>query len=87
MNATAAAKIRLEGVRKQYPGGTVAVGDLSLEVPAGELVVLVGPSGCGKSTILRMVNRLVELSAGHILLGDDDVTHADPVRLRRRIAR
>jgi osmoprotectant transport system ATP-binding protein len=85
VNATAAAAIRLEGVRKQYAGGTVAVNDLNLEVPAGELVVLVGPSGCGKSTILRMVNRLVEPSAGRIYLGDEDVTHADPVRLRRRI--
>jgi len=85
VNATAAAPIRIEGVRKVYPDGTVAVGDLSLDVAAGELVVLVGPSGCGKSTILRMVNRLVEPTAGRILLGDEDVTHADPVALRRRM--
>ncbi len=85
MNVTAAAPIRLDGVRKVYPDGTVAVGGLSLDVPSGELVVLVGPSGCGKSTILRMVNRLVEPSAGRILLGDEDVTHADPVSLRRRM--
>jgi osmoprotectant transport system ATP-binding protein len=73
------------GIRKEYPGGTVAVGDLSLEVPAGELVVLIGPSGCGKSTVLRMINRLIEPTAGRILLGDEDVTRADPVLLRRRI--
>jgi osmoprotectant transport system ATP-binding protein len=85
VNATAAAPIRLDDVRKVYPDGTVAVGGLSLEVPAGELVVLVGPSGCGKSTILRMVNRLVEPTAGAILLGDEDVTHADPVLVRRRM--
>jgi len=85
VNATAAAPIRLDDVRKVYADGTVAVGDLSLEVPAGELVVLVGPSGCGKSTILRMVNRLVEPTAGRIRLGDEDVTHADPVALRRRM--
>ena len=85
VNATAAAPIRLEGVRKVYPDGTVAVGGLTLEVPAGELVVLVGPSGCGKSTMLRMVNRLIEPTAGRILLGDEDVTHVDPVELRRRI--
>jgi len=84
VNATAA-PIRLEGVGKVYPGGTVAVGGLSLDIPAGELVVLVGPSGCGKSTILRMVNRLVEPSAGRIYLGEEDVTHADPVQLRRRM--
>ena len=84
MNATAAATIRLEGVRKEFTG-TVAVADLTLEVPAGELVVLVGPSGCGKSTILRMCNRLIEATAGRILLGEEDITRVDPVRLRRRI--
>ena len=85
MNATAAAPIRLEGVRKVYPGGTVAVSGLTLDVPAGEIVVLVGPSGCGKSTILRMVNRLVEPTGGRIVLGDEDVTHVNPVGLRRRM--
>lgn len=85
MNGTAAATIRLEGVRKVYADGTTAVRELTLDVPAGELVVLVGPSGCGKSTILRMVNRLIEPSGGRIVLGDEDVTHGDPVALRRRM--
>jgi osmoprotectant transport system ATP-binding protein len=85
VNATAAAPIRLEGVRKVYPDGTTAVNGLTLDIPAGELVVLVGPSGCGKSTILRMVNRLIEPSGGRIVLGDEDVTHVDPVLLRRRM--
>jgi osmoprotectant transport system ATP-binding protein len=80
-----AASITLEGIRKEYEDGTVAVQGLNLRVPAGELVVLIGPSGCGKSTILRMVNRLTEPTAGRILLGDEEVTSADPVRLRRRI--
>ena len=83
--SSTAASITLEGIRKEYEDGTVAVQELSLRVPAGELVVLIGPSGCGKSTILRMVNRLIEPTAGRILLGDEDVTAADPVRLRRRI--
>jgi osmoprotectant transport system ATP-binding protein len=82
---TAAAPIVLDHVRKKYPDGTVAVADLSLEVRAGELVVLIGPSGCGKSTILRMINRLIEPTAGRIMLGDEDLTRVDPVRLRRRI--
>jgi osmoprotectant transport system ATP-binding protein len=82
---TAAAPIVLEHIRKQYPDGTVAVNDLSLEVRAGELIVLIGPSGCGKSTVLRMINRLIEPTAGRIMLGDEDVTRVDPVRLRRRI--
>jgi osmoprotectant transport system ATP-binding protein len=82
---TTAAAISLQGIRKQYPDSTVAVGDLSLEVKAGELVVLIGPSGCGKSTVLRMINRLVEPTAGRILLDDEDVTSVDPVQLRRRM--
>jgi osmoprotectant transport system ATP-binding protein len=84
-DGSAAAPIHLEGVRKVYPGAFVAVSNLSLDIPAGEIVVLVGPSGCGKSTILRMVNRLVEPTAGRIVLGEEDVTHVDPVRLRRRM--
>ncbi|WP_233153554.1 ABC transporter ATP-binding protein [Kineosporia sp. R_H_3] len=77
--------IALDGVGKRYPDGTVAVGDLSLDVHRGEVVALVGPSGCGKSTTLRMVNRLVEPTSGRILLDGEDVTATDPVRLRRRI--
>ena len=77
--------IRLEGVGKTYPDGTVAVEALDLDAYRGELLALVGPSGCGKSTILRMVNRLIEPTSGRIVLDGDDVTHVDPVKLRRRI--
>ncbi|GAA4832003.1 hypothetical protein GCM10023221_04920 [Luteimicrobium xylanilyticum] len=77
------AAIVFEHVRKEYPDGTVAVEDLSLEVVEHEILALVGPSGCGKSTTLRMTNRLVEPSGGRILVGDEDVLAADPVRLRR----
>jgi osmoprotectant transport system ATP-binding protein len=77
--------IRLDRVGKQYDDGTVAVHELDLDVPEGELVVLVGPSGCGKSTTLKMVNRLIEPTSGRILLQGEDVTHADPVKLRRRM--
>jgi osmoprotectant transport system ATP-binding protein len=77
--------IRLEGVGKTYEDGTVAVGSLDLDVPAGALVCLVGPSGCGKSTTLKMVNRLIEPTHGRIFLGGRDVTDANPVELRRGI--
>src|SRR4051812_21422817 len=77
--------IRLERVRKQYDDGTVAVEELSLDVPPGEVAVLVGPSGCGKTTTMRMVNRLVEPSSGRGLVDGQDVMKGDAVRLRRRI--
>jgi osmoprotectant transport system ATP-binding protein len=77
--------IRLEGVGKRYPDGTVAVQELDLDVTEGNLVVLVGPSGCGKSTTLKMVNRLIEPTSGCILLDGEDVTKGDPVALRRRM--
>ena len=77
--------IRLSGVGKTYPDGTVAVHELDLDVAAGELVVLVGPSGCGKSTTLKMINRLIEPTTGTIEIDGVDVTRSDPVKLRRGI--
>src|SRR4051795_12764331 len=77
--------IRLDAVVKRYADGTVAVDRLSLDIGAGELVMLVGPSGCGKTTTMKMINRLVEPTGGRIFLDGTDVTRADPVKLRRRI--
>ena len=81
----AAEEIRLEGVRKEFPDGTVAVEHLDLTCPAGELTVLVGPSGSGKTTAMKMINRLIEPTSGRILLGSEDVTRVHPERLRRRM--
>jgi osmoprotectant transport system ATP-binding protein len=75
----------LERLRKQYPDGTVAVDELSLDITAGEVAVLIGPSGCGKSTVMRMINRLIEPTSGRVLLDGKDVTAGDPVPLRRNI--
>ncbi|MGY1843229.1 ABC transporter ATP-binding protein [Modestobacter sp. SYSU DS0875] len=83
--ASRAEEIRLDGVGKRYPDGTVGVRELDLTFAAGELSVLVGPSGCGKTTTMKMINRIIEPTSGRILLGDDDVTSVDPVQLRRRI--
>jgi osmoprotectant transport system ATP-binding protein len=78
--------IAFEGVTKIFPGQPrPAVDGLSLEIPSGRTCVLIGPSGCGKTTTIRMVNRLLEPSAGRILVEGEDVMQTDPVRLRRRI--
>src|SRR6201988_4917413 len=74
--------IEFEGVTKQYPDGTVAVDDLTLEVPDGTLTVFVGPSGCGKTTSMRMINRMIEPTSGTLSVNGDDVTKVDPVKLR-----
>jgi osmoprotectant transport system ATP-binding protein len=78
--------IRLDRVTKEFPGAsTPAVGNLSLEVPEGEIAVLVGPSGCGKTTTLKMINRLVEPTSGTIHVAGRDVTSLQPHELRRGI--
>lgn len=78
--------ISISNVSKVYPGSErAAVDDLSLEVPAGEVVVLIGPSGCGKSTTMRMVNRLIEPDAGTIAIDGRDVRAFAPEQLRRHI--
>ncbi|HKT06128.1 MAG TPA: ABC transporter ATP-binding protein [Rugosimonospora sp.] len=83
--SSGAAPITLERLGKRYPDGTEAVRELSLDIPAGELVVLIGPSGCGKSTVLRMINRLIEPTAGRVLIDGVDTAGANQVDLRRRI--
>ena len=78
--------IRLEGVTKIYDGTDApAVADLDLDVPEGEILVLVGPSGCGKSTTLRLINRMIEPTSGRIYFDGEDVTTVNADRLRRRI--
>ncbi|MEQ8839408.1 MAG: betaine/proline/choline family ABC transporter ATP-binding protein [Acidimicrobiales bacterium] len=78
--------IRLEDVSKTYPGSAdPAVADLTLDIPEGEILVLVGPSGCGKSTTLRLINRMIEPSGGRIIFDGDDVTGVNADHLRRRI--
>jgi osmoprotectant transport system ATP-binding protein len=83
---TGGARILLDGVTKLYNGQSVpAVDNVTLEIPAGEIVMLVGPSGCGKTTTMKMINRLIEPTSGRILIGEDDVTRGNPDELRRHI--
>ena len=81
-----AASLEFRDATKRYPGAEgVAVDGLSLEVPAGEICVLVGPSGCGKTTAMRMVNRMIEISDGDILVAGESVRSKPPAQLRREI--
>jgi osmoprotectant transport system ATP-binding protein len=78
--------IELQGVTKVFSGARrPAVDGIDLTVPEGTICALIGPSGCGKTTTLRLVNRLIEPTSGRIRVAGEDVTRADPVRLRRGI--
>jgi osmoprotectant transport system ATP-binding protein len=77
--------ITLKDVTKQYPDGTVAVGELSMEIASSEITVLLGSSGCGKTTTLRMINRLIEPTSGTIELDGRDLATVPVHELRRGI--
>jgi osmoprotectant transport system ATP-binding protein len=77
--------ITFDAVTKAFPGGNVAVDDLSLELPTGQITVFVGPSGCGKTTSLRMINRTIEPTSGTISIDGEDVSQQDAALLRRKI--
>ncbi len=68
---------------KVFPGKTRALDDVTLEVPRGQFLCVIGPSGSGKSTLLRCLNRLVEPSAGRVLLDGQDLTRLKGSELRR----
>ena len=81
-----ASAVRYAGATKRYGDSEVAAVDhLTLDVPAGEICVLVGPSGCGKTTAMRLVNRTVELTEGDVLVGEQSVRDRNPPQLRREI--
>lgn len=81
--------IKLENLTKtftQKSGAAFnAVDNVSLDVPAGEMCVLLGPSGCGKTTTLKMINRLIPASGGRIYINGEDTSGQDTVTLRRNI--
>ena len=89
MSSHPAATVAFDHVTKRYSGTGSglrgAVEDLSIEVPAGKICVLVGPSGCGKTTSLKMVNRLIEPTSGRILIDGLDAAARDVTELRRSI--
>jgi osmoprotectant transport system ATP-binding protein len=75
--------VHLHAVSKRFPGSAeAAVEELTLAIPRGAVVALIGPSGCGKTTTLRMINRLVEPTSGHVELDGRDSRQLDPIALR-----
>jgi peptide/nickel transport system ATP-binding protein/oligopeptide transport system ATP-binding protein len=84
--------LRVEGLTKHFPirggllrrqqGAVRAVDDVSFSLSQGETLGLVGESGCGKTTTSRLVVRLLEPTAGKVLLRGEDITDAGPARLR-----
>ncbi|HSL25024.1 MAG TPA: phosphonate ABC transporter ATP-binding protein [Acidimicrobiia bacterium] len=80
--------LQVENLTKVYDDGTVALTDVSFEVPDGQFLAIIGLSGSGKSTLLRCINRLVEPTSGRILWNGEDITAApqeDLRQIRRRI--
>ncbi|MFW5689196.1 MAG: amino acid ABC transporter ATP-binding protein [Spirochaetota bacterium] len=84
--ATRPPRVRIEEARKEF-GEVQALRGVSLEVQAGEVVLVIGPSGSGKSTMLRSINRLERVTAGRIWVDADEVTspHADIRRIREEV--
>ncbi len=72
------AEIAFDHVTKEFPGGTVALDDLTLSVPDGEFLILVGPSGCGKTTALRIVAGLEKPTSGVISIGGEPMNGVSP---------
>ncbi len=76
------AAVRINDVRKSYGENQVLAG-VSIDVAAGEVLVICGPSGCGKSTLLRCINGLETIQGGNISVGGVEVDHHNPDTLKR----
>lgn len=80
--------LRIQNLSKIYDNGVHALDDVSFDVPRGQFVAIIGLSGSGKSTLLRCINRLVEPTAGTVLMSSSagepiDITAANDAELRR----
>jgi len=75
--------LKVEHLTKIYEGGTLALDDVSFEVPDGQFLAVIGLSGSGKSTLLRCINRLIEPTEGRITWNGVDVTTASQEEMRR----
>ena len=75
--------LRLVGLSKRYKTGDLALKNIDLEVPDGQVMALIGPSGAGKSTLIRCINRLVEPTSGTVYLNDLELTALSQGKLRQ----
>jgi len=86
MNPPLGATVDLRDVTLRFAGADhAALSSVSLEITAGEILVILGPSGCGKSTLLRSINRLVVPDSGDVCINGNNVAQADLITLRRSI--
>ena len=72
--------MKLRGIEKQYSSGPRVLHGIDLEIASGEFMVFVGPSGCGKTTLLRCIAGLEEVTAGRIVIGDQEAQDLPPVQ-------
>lgn len=77
--------VTFDQVSKSYNSTSPVIDNISFEVLKGEILVLLGSSGCGKSTTLKMINRLIDPTAGTIYLNGKDIQKQNPIKLRRSI--
>ena len=80
--------IRLDNLTKVFDtpkGAVVAADHINMEVPSGEICILLGPSGCGKTTTLKMINRIIRPTSGKVFIDGEDTTGMDTQTLRRNI--
>jgi phosphonate transport system ATP-binding protein len=75
--------LQVEHLTKVYDDGTIALRDVSFEVPEGQFLAIIGLSGSGKSTLLRCINRLIDPTEGRILWKGEDITAASEEEMRR----
>ena len=76
--------IQFQNINKSFRNQKI-LNNINLNIKKGELAVLIGPSGCGKTTTLKMINRLIRPTSGHIFINGEDVEKKDIIKLRRKI--
>ncbi|MBF8435449.1 phosphonate ABC transporter ATP-binding protein [Halanaerobiaceae bacterium Z-7014] len=76
--------LEINGLHKEYPGGDLALRGVNIKLNKGEITAVIGPSGAGKSTLIRCINRLVEPTAGDIVLQNQNIKELDKKELKNK---